>query len=108
MVAHGGMLSITDVTGLCTPSWVSRTLDTDGEVQQPSAYSDDDSCKVIYDERNGARNVANSATVAVPTTSPSVSLSMTRNGGFHEAGPGKTVGAPLHRPLWPFDAVSAL
>ena len=53
-----------------------HTFDTDGEVQQPSAYSDDDSCKAISDERNGSRNSANSATVAVPTTSPSVSYLM--------------------------------
>jgi len=55
------------------PVWYARVDDTDGDVQQPSAYPGDDSCKAISDERNGPRNSAKSATVAVPTTSPSVS-----------------------------------
>ncbi len=59
------------VANLVFPRFIRN--DTDGEVQQPSAYSGDDSCKAISDERNGSRNFANSATVAVPTTSPSVS-----------------------------------
>ena len=32
---------------------------TDGEVQQPFAYSGDGACKAISDERNGSRNSAN-------------------------------------------------
>jgi hypothetical protein len=46
--------------------------DTDGEVPQPSAYSDDDCCEAISDERNGSRNSAHSATAAVPTTSVTI------------------------------------
>ena len=46
--------------------------DTDGEVQQPSAYSGNDSCKAISDERNGSRNAANSATAAFPETSVTI------------------------------------
>ncbi len=64
------------VPNLVATCWLSRTLDTDGEVPQPSAYADDDYCEAISDERNGSRNSAYSATAAVPTTSPSVSLSM--------------------------------